>query len=263
MLAPIELPAHVEQLDQQAHALSARLRAVLGGEPIAIPAGADLLSELRPGYLHIVDGFISLRRGEATLRYFDAGLWLATAAWPGDMRLSSEFDTHAEWVERGAFVAALAGDASLLSLWLDYERCQQQVLAAICAELSTPDPNVRTGLSRHVAGSLIARAGEQLEQLLVLVDGEAQAELDGVVLGSIHQAEFIGEIGFLTDSGCGADVRALTDCLVQTIPRDAFEDIARSRPEMVLQMARTLAERLARANHRQLEVARPAIPRRT
>lgn len=255
MLAPIELPAEVAQLHRRAQALSAKLRPISAkGKEVVLPPGCDVLAGLDAGYLYLVDGFLALRREERTIRFYETGAFIATAQLGSGLAYKSEFDTHGRFIPEAVWQAELAGCADRLLAWFAYQNCQQLLLAGLVAELAVPDEEAQTAFARHGAGSLIVQQGQAPDQLLVLLEGEAQAEIGEVVLDRIRTGEFIGEVGFLTGRPSGAQVRAVTDCMVQTIPAAAFGQITRSRPEIVLQVARTLAERLDRSNQRYADI---------
>lgn len=261
MLAPIELPAEIAQLHRRAQVLSATLQGLSAkGTEVVLPPGPDVLRGTEPGYLHLVDGFLALRRQRRTVRFYETGAWIATEQLGAGLTCQSDFDTRGRLIPQAVFESELATDPKWLTAWLAYERCQEQLLAGIVAELAVPDEEAETGFARYPAGSLIIESGHAPEQLLVLLDGEAQAEIGGIVLDTVQEGEFIGEVGFLTGRESGADVRAVTECMVQTIPAAAFEQITRSRPEIVLQVARNLAERLDRSNHRYASVLPTPLP---
>ena len=108
--------------------------------------------------------------------------------------------------------------------------------------------SVEASFKQYQAGDVIIEEGYGTEEVFVLIDGEARAFSEGVEVGKIHPGEFLGEISFLTDTVCSATVILSEASLVQVIRKDNFAKIIRSRPETMIQLSTTLAERLLRAN---------------
>lgn len=74
--------------------------------------------------------------------------------------------------------------------------------------------------------------------------------LEEVILGHIHSGELVGEISFLDEEARSATVRAISECELVEIPRDAIEAIYKSQPKWLEILVKTLAERLRKANAR-------------
>jgi len=104
---------------------------------------------------------------------------------------------------------------------------------------------------------VLIRQGEPLCEVFVMVDGAADVLVDGVKVGRVVAGEFMGEMSFLTETNCGATVVASEDCMVQVIDRDSFAAVIRFRPQTMFVLARTLAERLVRANLASVAGVRP------
>lgn len=259
MIAPVELPVEADGLAERASEIARELMLYLRGKgrEIALLAGDDVLSTLPDGHLFLADGFLALGTAGRVVRYFESGLFVPTLCEAG-LRFGSEFSTRGEFFSTQCLCAALATNAEVLATWLSYERVQAELLACICAQHAAPETELRTELSRVAAGELIVTAGQRLSAVLVLVEGCARAEKDGVVLGDVNCSEFIGEVSFFTDTACIANVRAVTDCTVQSIPKEAFHHVVRHRPETMVHLATTLAERLTRANLNSLTA--PSLP---
>lgn len=71
-----------------------------------------------------------------------------------------------------------------------------------------------------------------------------------VELGFIYTGELVGEMSFLDGEPRSASVRALTDCELVEIPREAFEKVFVGQPAWFQGLVKTLTERLRKTNAR-------------
>jgi CRP-like cAMP-binding protein len=101
------------------------------------------------------------------------------------------------------------------------------------------------GLPRRslAAGSTIIEQGEIGGTIFVLVDGQVQIERDGTVLAVLDSpGAVLGEMSTVLDRPSSASVRAVTDVtLLVAVDGSAF---LHQHPEVLLEVARTLATRL-------------------
>jgi CRP/FNR family transcriptional regulator, cyclic AMP receptor protein len=94
------------------------------------------------------------------------------------------------------------------------------------------------------AGAALIAQGGKLNTMFVLRSGELQVERDGIVVTTIRQPGTIfGEMAVLLDSPHSATVRAVTPVEVFVIP-DAVT-VLEQHPQLLLQVARLLAKRVA------------------
>jgi CRP-like cAMP-binding protein len=84
----------------------------------------------------------------------------------------------------------------------------------------------------------------QAGQLLVTKrKGSADIEL-----GHIFTGELVGEMSFLDGKPRSATVKAVTDCELIEIPRDAFEKVFDGQPQWFQGLVKTLTNRLRKTN---------------
>jgi hypothetical protein len=251
MFAVIDVSPEAEALHAYTRQLAERLYGRLC--PLAVPrelaGGSDILRAVDPGLLMIEEGYLRLSHSGRTVRIFGEGdLLLVVAGQPCHGKVSGEFLTRGLWLPVERFAQALAADPTIMQDWHCYQDAQFQLMSAICALYAADDQNLAMSLRKCASGERLVRQGERLREVLVLIDGGAEVSVDGVCIGRVARGEFIGEMSLLTDAPCAATVVASQECLVQVIDQDSFAAVIRSRPHMMVALARTLAERLARAN---------------
>lgn len=102
------------------------------------------------------------------------------------------------------------------------------------------------------AGGVLLRRGEVARALYVVAKGRLRATMvqeDGseLALSEFGPGELAGEIAILSHGDVhSATVSAITDALLVSVPREAFDRIAASAPEAIREMAAGIRRRLAR-----------------
>jgi len=93
-------------------------------------------------------------------------------------------------------------------------------------------------------GQKVLRQGLSGSGLYVILDGNAVVSRDGEEIARLGRGDFFGEISILTDGPPTSDIVAasLLRCLV--IPRPEVERFLLDRPQVMLRMLRSEANRL-------------------
>ncbi|MGA9772066.1 MAG: mechanosensitive ion channel family protein [Blastocatellia bacterium] len=106
-----------------------------------------------------------------------------------------------------------------------------------------------TGLraAPFVRGEAMTKQGAQAHWLYLVVDGEAEVQLDidGKIekVATIRGGDYFGEMGLMTGEPRTATVIAQTDVKCYRLDKDALKDILHSRPEIAEDISHTLARR--------------------
>jgi hypothetical protein len=251
VFAVIDVPADVEELHAATRQIAQDLYAQLRehGLPRELNGGVDIFRGIEPGLLMIEEGFLRLSHAGRTVRFFGEGdLVLITGLQPAGTQLAGEFLTHGTWLDAARFGSILATDANMMGQWQSYQDAQFHLMSSICAQYAADDRDLGMKLRKCASGEILMRQGERLCEVLVLIDGRAEVMVDGVCVGDVARGEFIGEMSFLTEAPCAATVVTRQECMLQVIDHESFAAVVRSRPHAMVALARTLAERLARAN---------------
>lgn len=117
------------------------------------------------------------------------------------------------------------------------------------------------GFERLPAGTCLLVRGSSADMVYTLLRGKARVEVDGVPLGSVHEGEIFGALAALTGEPRNADVVALTDVTVMSVPADQFLDLIRFQPETFMRLLQTLARQVNELNQTVLSLSpRPSFP---
>ena len=105
-----------------------------------------------------------------------------------------------------------------------------------------------------VKDEYLIREGEHSHTMYWLQDGQLvvmkRRANEEVVLGHIFAGELVGEMSFLDNEARSASVKAVTDCELVEIPREAFDKVFNGQPAWFQGLVKTLTERLRKANAR-------------
>lgn len=254
MLILDEIPEKLKKLHQQARDMAETMQARLtaAGETRRIPLETDLLDG-PPGWVFLHDGFFRLLDGEQPVRFFFSGDLFRVGRRPeehDERRLCSEFGAELTWISLETLDRLLGEDDGFRRVWLIWQDLEICVIQGLVAFLSQRDVRPQVCMRHFKFGETLMSEGEPADGIYHLVDGEVRVTVRGVEVGRVGAGEILGEISFLTEQPRIATVSARTNCLAQFIGREDFLLMMRYKPQTVMGLARTLAERIARLNTR-------------
>jgi CPA1 family monovalent cation:H+ antiporter len=106
------------------------------------------------------------------------------------------------------------------------------------------------------AGTILTRAGRDGGLMFVILDGVAEVEKDGTLLGRLGPGDVIGELSLIDGQPRSADVRAVTDLKVLELAQDDFKSLVDSSPKFVQSLLRALSLRIRDMDSRGLGTIR-------
>ncbi|HET9201295.1 MAG TPA: ATP-binding cassette domain-containing protein [Dehalococcoidia bacterium] len=97
--------------------------------------------------------------------------------------------------------------------------------------------------------------GEAGDDLYVVEDGQVRLTKgsDGVVLAYLDAGSFFGEMALLSSAPRTANAVTSSDCQLWKLSRTDFEKVVTDHPRVSMEIARVLAERVARNNQRRVD----------
>lgn len=104
------------------------------------------------------------------------------------------------------------------------------------------------------AEDYLMREGEESNEMYYLQSGtmgvfkrKGDAEHQ---IGTIYSGELVGEMSFLDGEPRSATVKAIGDCELKVIPKEALKKYLDAQPKWYRALVQTLLDRLRRANQR-------------
>jgi CRP/FNR family cyclic AMP-dependent transcriptional regulator len=109
-------------------------------------------------------------------------------------------------------------------------------IAAIADELDLKD------------GTELTREGKPGREFFVIVEGTADVLIDGKLISSLRQGDFLGEIALITDRARTATVKTKCPVRVLVITARDFRALLARSPEIQRKVLLAMAERLSTAS---------------
>jgi len=254
MICALDVPPFLDAMHELALRAAARVRERLEPrlEIRKVAAGEDLLRLLDDGYVFIAEGWFKYQREGRLLRIYAAGDLVHARSGDGadGATLVSEFPGECATIVKEELLAALAADPALMRDWLLWQETETRILAALATLFMGEDVRPEFVMKRFAPGETILREGEEPDAIYLLLEGQAEARVDGVEVGRIAATEAFGEISFLTGHPRVASVVASSPCLAQRIDKGDFLRLMRAKPQFILGLAKTLAGRVIKLNTR-------------
>ena len=102
-------------------------------------------------------------------------------------------------------------------------------------------------------GEILFREGDHGEHLYIIVKGDlevikAPGTEDELILNTIHEGEYIGEMSLATGEPRTACVRGLTETVLLSMSRKQFIDLLHRHPELAGVLVSVLSARLNSTN---------------
>ncbi len=208
------------------------------------------------------DRFYYVESGALTARYRDRAVYQLD---DGDLLLpdiagAAERRASVSYSCEGA--AALAGYPALefmrqvfrapgaASLWTRLLVTHAGLQLRLAAALTDADPQATPGFAVHGPGEVIIRQGERADFVFNLLQGTAEAVVDGVGVGVIESGEIFGAMAVLTRSERSASVLARTRCSVVKVPGEQFADLIRAHPATIHNLLKDMANSIVSLNER-------------
>ncbi|TBU90949.1 Crp/Fnr family transcriptional regulator [Phytopseudomonas dryadis] len=257
-----EQPAYADQLINRLQSIPAQLLDGLSpsGPPLGIERTDDLARELPSDQLFIIDnGLLHALVDERALFYLQEGdlvglrqgIDLPTCRYTSDEQLTlipysrSEVFKHIYVNEQRQelFIQYLIGHTALLSDAL--------------ARLKQPEIRPSTGFQHFAKGDALIHQGDDADHVFIIIDGHAEAYVDGHKVGDVQKDEIFGAMAVFTQEKRSATVIASEACTVMVIPKDQFLGLMQSNPRIAHSLIESMARRIDLLNK---EVTQMRLP---
>ena len=80
--------------------------------------------------------------------------------------------------------------------------------------------------------------------MFIIIDGHAEAFVDGVKVGDVQKDEIFGAMAVFTHEKRSATVLASQPCTVMVIPKDQFLSLMESNPRIAHSLVESMARRI-------------------
>ncbi|RIL11892.1 MAG: hypothetical protein DCC75_01455 [Proteobacteria bacterium] len=184
------------------------------------------------------------------LCFFDEGdvIGLGMSVTSPYFELISDFAVLAEKIPLDEAHKKILSSEELFGVYQEVLALHQHRQAALLAMFAEPEVVLAPNLKSIAAGQTIIEQGGQAEAVYSLIEGKAEAYVDGVLVGEIQQDDIFGMLAVITKGLRTATVIAKSDCVVLSVPPEKFIELINTRPAAVLSMIEDMARTITELN---------------
>jgi CRP/FNR family cyclic AMP-dependent transcriptional regulator len=104
-------------------------------------------------------------------------------------------------------------------------------------------------LRQEQQGNVIIHEGEESNSLFIVLSGKVKIFLvdeagEEIILNYLGQGDYFGEVSLFDDGQRSASVKALSDCYLAVLEKDAFVALMSSHPELALRIIKGSTRRV-------------------
>jgi CRP/FNR family cyclic AMP-dependent transcriptional regulator len=235
-----------------------------------LPAAADALlfdqathlsTELDPTRVYLIEqGLVQASVNDRGLFYLHEGdvLGLRQDDQPPRCTLSSDGPLRLLPYPREAFLAHLAASPAGQAALVTYLVGQNSLLCDAITRLKPPEFRSPNGFKQVAVGETLISQGDEADHVFVIIEGHAEAFVDGHKVGDVGKDEIFGAMAVFTQEKRSATVIASEPCSLMLIPREQFLTLTQTNPRVAHSLIESMARRIDQLN-RQLTHGQGAV----
>lgn len=221
------------------------------GPPLELEATGDVLAQLPADQLFLLnEGVINGHIGARPLFYWQEGdlIGLQQGKDWADCRLCSDGVLRLTPYQRREVFQHMFAESGRAEQFLEYLLGQMAILAHAVAELKPREFRSTNGFKRVEAGETLIRQGDAADHVFVIIEGHAEAFVDGQKVGDVVRDEIFGTMAMFTGEPRNATVIARVPSTVMLIPGDQFLGMTRTNPKIAHSLIESMARRIGQLN---------------
>ena len=221
------------------------------GPPVELEVSDDLLAQLPADQLFLLnEGGISGCIAARPLFYWQEGdlIGLQQGHDWADCRLRSDGALRLTPYQRREVFQHMFAESGRAEQFLEYLLGQMAILAHAVAELKPREFRSTNGFKRVEAGETLIRQGDAADHVFVIIDGHAEAFVDGHKVGDVAKDEIFGAMAVFTGEPRNATVIAREPSTVMLIPGEQFLSMTRTNPKIAHSLIESMARRIGQLN---------------
>lgn len=244
-----EQPAYADKLISRLQAMPATLLAGLepSGEPLVIEESADLGQALPGNQLFLIEqGLVNGLIDGRPLFYMQEGdlLGLRQGVELPSCRFSSDEPVTLIPYARAAVFKHIYADEERQELFVQYLVGHTALLSSALAQLKQVDVNPATGFQSFATGEELIQQGDDADHVFIIIEGHAEAFVDGHRVGDVVKDEIFGAMAVFTREKRSASVIASEPCTVMVIPKEQFLGLMQSNTRIAHSLIESMAKRI-------------------
>lgn len=248
-----EQPAYTDQLIKRLQAIPEQFLEGLSpcGEPIEVNNCDNLFAILEQSQLYLIEsGLVHVFVEERPLFYLQEGdlLGINQGFELPSRQYATEDSLRLIPYQRSAVYQHLAKSIERQEFYTFYLLGQSALLTDALAQLKQPIANPPSGFKHYAIGETLLHAGAPAEHVFIIIEGHAEAWVDGQKVGDVEKDEIVGAMAVFTEEPRSATVIASEPCTVMLVPKNQFIDLMHNNPRIAHHLIETMAHHIKRLN---------------
>ncbi len=244
-----EQPAYAEQLISRLQRIPSALLTGLqpAGEPLSIEETDDLGLVLPGNQLFLIEqGLVNAFIDGRPLFYLQEGdlLGLRQGVEFPNCRYSSDEPVTVIPYSRAEVFKHIYASEERQEQFVQYLVGQTALLSSALAQLKQPEVRPATGFQSFAAGEELIQQGDEADHVFIIIEGHAEAYVDGHRVGDVQKDEIFGAMAVFTREKRSATVIASEPCTVMVIPKEQFLGLMQSNPRIAHSLIESMAKRI-------------------
>ncbi|MBV4486571.1 Crp/Fnr family transcriptional regulator [Pseudomonas sp. SWRI153] len=228
------------------------------GPVLELEATDDLTAQLPGDQLFLLcEGVVNGYLDGRALFYWQEGdlIGLQWGEEWSNCRSCSEGPLRLRPYRRAEVLQHLHAEPGRAEQFLAYLLGQMAMLAHAVAELKPREFRSTNGFKRVEAGVMLIEQGDAADHVFVIIDGHAEAFVDGHKVGDVPKDEIFGAMALFTGEPRNATVITREPSTVMLIPGDQFLSMTRSNPKIAHSLIEGMARRIGQLNRQITQLA--------
>lgn len=248
-----EQPAYADRLINHLQSLPGQLLEGLEpcGAPLEIADLDDVYTQLPGNQLYLIEsGMLQVRIDGRPVFFLCEGdlLGLRQGVELPACTYSCDDPVRLRPYARNALFAHIHADPHRQEVFTQYLIGQIALLSDALAHLRQPELRPSTGFQHFAAGEELIHQGDEADNVFIIVEGHAEAYVDGHRVGDVQKDEIFGAMAVFTGEPRSATVVASEPCTVMVIPKEQFVSLMHSNPRIAHSLIESLARRVRLLN---------------
>lgn len=244
-----EQPAYADQLMNRLQGIPAQLLEGLEpAGPLLTFDQIDDLSQMVPGnqLFLIKDGLLHAQVDDRPLFYLQEGdlVGLRQGLELPSWRYSSDEPVSLQPYARSDAFRHIHASEERQELFTQYLIGHTALLSDALARLKQPEIRPATGFQHFAAGEELIHQHDEADHVFVIIEGHAEAYVDGHKVGDVQKDEIFGAMAVFTREKRSATVIASEPCTVMVIPKEQFLSLMQSNPRIAHSLIESMARRI-------------------
>ncbi|MHC8323967.1 Crp/Fnr family transcriptional regulator [Pseudomonas sp. GB2N2] len=255
-----EQPAYADALINRLQSIPARLLEHLSpcGPALEFAAVDNLTAALPGDQLFVLEsGLLHGCIDERPLFYLHEGdlVGLRQDAELPRWRLCTDSPLALTPYRRSEVFRHIYADPERSELFLQYLAGQTALLTDAVARLKQPEFRSTNGFKRVARDEVLIHQGDEADHVFVIIEGHAEAFVDGHKVGDVPRDEIFGAMAVFTGEKRNATVIASEPSTVMLIPKDQFLSLTQSNPKIAHSLIESMARRIDQLNRQVTQFA--------